>query len=67
MSWVETFSSANGIREADPFPREGPELRCPHAHHQGWLHQPGGDDLLLPALQLGAGRPHGLRTQLPGE
>lgn len=34
---------------------------------QGWLHQQGGDDLLLPALQLGAGRPHGLRAQLPGE
>lgn len=32
---------------------------------QGWLHQQGGDDLLLPTLQLRAGRPHGLRPQLP--
>lgn len=51
-------------------PGEGPDLRhslSPPAPPQGWLHQQGGNGVLLPALQLGAGRPHGLRAQLPRE
>lgn len=48
-------------------PREAPRAEALPLPGQGWLHQQGGDGLLLSALQLCAGWPHGLRTQLPRE
>lgn len=63
VGWVKLV--VGGPTEHLPRPRPGAEaLDFPG---QGRLHQQGGDGLLLPALQLYAGRPHGLRTQLPRE